>query len=120
MRIVSEMCSFGNGRAPCEVLHLARCLLVGRRLMNKLSLRCVPFAALCAIGSATAADLPVKMPVKAPPIAVFSWTGCYVGGYIGGGLGGPAAVTHPSPNRLGAPRPDAPPPFTPHVCGPPA
>ena len=39
---------------------------------------------LCAVsmvGSARAADLPVKAP---PPAPVFNWTGCYVGGYVGG------------------------------------
>ena len=39
---------------------------------------------LCAVsmvGTAGAADLPVKAP---PPAPVFNWTGCYVGGYVGG------------------------------------
>ena len=39
---------------------------------------------LCAVsmvGTARAADLPVKAP---PPAPVFNWTGCYVGGYVGG------------------------------------
>jgi outer membrane immunogenic protein len=53
--------------------------------MKKLLLGCVPFAALAAIGSAAAADLPVKMRLKAPPmVPAFSWTGCYIGGYAGG------------------------------------
>ena len=33
------------------------------------------------VGTARAADLPVKAP---PPAPVFNWTGCYVGGYVGG------------------------------------
>ncbi len=39
-----------------------------------------------AVGSAMAADMPVKAPMlmKAPPPA-YSWTGCYIGG--GGGYG---------------------------------
>jgi outer membrane immunogenic protein len=85
--------------------------------MNKLLLRCVPFAALCAIGSATAADLPVKMPVKAPPIAVFSWTGCYVGGYIGGAWDGRAEFTDQGQNGLGAAGSIANPPFMSYAGG---
>jgi outer membrane immunogenic protein len=45
-------------------------------------------AALAAFtGSASAADLPARMPMKAapPPLPVASWTGCYVAG--GGGYG---------------------------------
>jgi opacity protein-like surface antigen len=42
--------------------------------MKQLLLGCVPLAALAAISSATAADLPVR---KAPPVVpAFSWTDC--------------------------------------------
>jgi outer membrane immunogenic protein len=38
------------------------------------------------IGTASAADLPVRMPTKAPPIvAAATWTGCYIGGNAGYG-----------------------------------
>jgi outer membrane immunogenic protein len=62
-------------------------------------------AVMCAMGSATAADMPVKAP---PPVAVFSWSGCYLGGNLGFGSGrqdqtridqigvGPAPVTEGS------------------------
>ncbi len=40
-------------------------------------------AAVASLGSASAAD----MPLKAPPPAPFSWTGCYIGGNVGGGVG---------------------------------
>ena len=40
-----------------------------------------------AVSTASAADLPVRMPVKAPPpavVAVYNWTGFYIGGNVGG------------------------------------
>ena len=40
--------------------------------------------ALFTAGSATAADMPLKVPAMAP-VPVFSWTGCYVGGHGGWG-----------------------------------
>src|SRR5258708_12173252 len=78
--------------------------------MKKLLLGCVPLAALAAIGSATAADLPLR---KAPPVVpAFSWTGCYLGGYVGGAWqgGDGATFTHPGQNGL---RPAAPVPLPP-------
>jgi outer membrane immunogenic protein len=46
----------------------------------------VALATLAALGTASAADLPMPAPVyKAPPPPVYNWTGCYVGG--GGGYG---------------------------------
>jgi outer membrane immunogenic protein len=73
--------------------------------MKKLLLGCVPLVALAAIGSAAAADLPLRMPLKAAPIAqAFSWTGCYVGGYAGGAWSGSdgAVFTDQGQNGLGA------------------
>jgi outer membrane immunogenic protein len=51
--------------------------------MKKLLLTTTALVAFAAIGSAGAADLPVK----APPMVVapaFSWSGCYIGGNAGG------------------------------------
>jgi outer membrane immunogenic protein len=54
--------------------------------MNKFMLGSTALIAFAAIGSAGAADLPVKAPpmVAAP---VFSWTGCYIGAHAGYGWG---------------------------------
>jgi len=79
--------------------------------MKKLLLGCVPLAALAAIGSATAADLPVR---KAPPVVpAFSWTGCYLGGYVGGAWqgGDGATFTDQGQNGLGPAGSIAVPPF---------
>jgi outer membrane immunogenic protein len=45
--------------------------------------------ALAAVSTASAADLPVRMPVKSPPIIApaWSWTGCYIGAHAGSGWG---------------------------------
>jgi outer membrane immunogenic protein len=53
--------------------------------MKKMLLALAAVAAFT--GSASAADLPARMPMKAapPPLPVASWTGCYIGG--GGGYG---------------------------------
>jgi outer membrane immunogenic protein len=79
--------------------------------MKKLLLGCVPFAALAAIGSVNAADLPVK--ARPPVVAPFSWTGCYIGGYIGGAWSGNdgGLFTDQGQNGLGAAGSTATPPF---------
>ena len=53
--------------------------------MKKFLFGSVALVALAAIGSAMAADLPVKTPVyKAPVVAPpYNWTGFYVGGHVG-------------------------------------
>jgi outer membrane immunogenic protein len=54
--------------------------------MKKLA---VATSCLVAVGSASAADLPVRMPAKAltSPVAPvpYSWTGCSIGGHVGAG-----------------------------------
>src|SRR6266850_6109432 len=89
--------------------------------MKKLLLGCVPFAAaLAAIGSAAAADMPVKRPLSAPPmVPAFSWTGCYVGGYAGGAWNGSngATFTDQGQNGLGAAGSIATPPFLSYAGG---
>jgi len=42
------------------------------------------FCAFTSIGTAVAADMPVKAPPIAAPPPAFTWTGCYLGGYVGG------------------------------------
>src|SRR5271168_4156308 len=54
--------------------------------MNVKFLATAALATFAALGTASAADLPLPAPVyKAPPPPVYNWTGCYVGG--GGGYG---------------------------------
>jgi len=54
--------------------------------MKKLLLATTALVAFAGIGSASAADLPVKAPPMAPVAApVFSWTGFYIGGHLGYG-----------------------------------
>jgi outer membrane immunogenic protein len=56
--------------------------------MRKCLLATTALIGIVGIGSATAADLPVKARPMAPLAApVFSWTGCYIGGHIGLGWG---------------------------------
>jgi outer membrane immunogenic protein len=55
-------------------------------MIRKLLLSAV--GALALLGTANAADMPVKRPVyKAVPAPVFNWTGFYIGGHIGYGWG---------------------------------
>jgi outer membrane immunogenic protein len=55
--------------------------------MNKLLIATTAAVALATVGTAGAADLPVKAPpmVAAAPI-VYGWTGCYVSGGVGYGM----------------------------------
>jgi outer membrane immunogenic protein len=49
------------------------------------------------IGSAAAADMPMKaMPMKAPPVAVYNWTGFYIGGSVGGIWNDTRSDTYPT------------------------
>jgi outer membrane immunogenic protein len=52
--------------------------------MRKLLLANLAALTMSMLGSALAADMPIKAP--APFAERFSWTGCYVGGHIGGGF----------------------------------
>jgi outer membrane immunogenic protein len=79
--------------------------------MKQLLLGCVPLAALAAISSATAAELPVR---KAPPVvSAFNWTGCYLNGYVGGAWqgGDGATFTDLGQNGIGPAGSIAVPPF---------
>jgi outer membrane immunogenic protein len=52
---------------------------------------------LGSIGSAVAADMPMKaMPMKAPPVAVYNWTGFYIGGSVGGIWNDTRSDTYPT------------------------
>ena len=85
--------------------------------MKQLLLGCVPLAALGAISSATAADLPVR---KAPPVVpAFNWTGCYLGGYVGGAWqgGDGATFTDLGQNGIGPAGSIAVPPFLSYAGG---
>ena len=53
--------------------------------MNKL-LIATAAVALATVGTASAADLPVKAPPMVAPPVVYSWTGCYVSGGLGYGM----------------------------------
>ena len=46
----------------------------------------VVVSAMCGIGAASAADLPMKAPAYIPPPPPFSWTGFYIGGHAGAGV----------------------------------
>ena len=53
--------------------------------MNKFMLGSTALLAFAAVGSAGAADLPVKAPPMVPVASpVFDWNGFYVGGNLGG------------------------------------
>lgn len=49
-------------------------------------------ALICSLGTAFAADMPLKAPPP-PVVAVYNWTGFYVGGNVGGGWGDRGNVT---------------------------
>jgi outer membrane immunogenic protein len=85
--------------------------------MKKLLLGYFSLAALAAIGSAHAADLPVK--ARPPVVAPFSWTGCYLGGYVGGAWSGNdgATFTDQGQNGLGPAGSIAVPPFLSYAGG---
>jgi outer membrane immunogenic protein len=72
---------------------------MGRTAMKQLLLGSVAF--LVTVGSAAAADMPVKMPVKAAPIVAYDWTGFYIGGYYGSGVGESRSRTDPPGNPAG-------------------
>jgi len=78
--------------------------------MKKLFVVAAAIAALGLVGSANAADMPVKGPVyKAPIVApVYNWTGFYIGGVVGYGWGkgqhcdyGPPDLCVPDTNPKG-------------------
>jgi outer membrane immunogenic protein len=54
--------------------------------MKKLLLATTALVAFAAVGSASAADLPVKAPPMIAAAPVMSWTGCYVSGGVGYGM----------------------------------
>jgi outer membrane immunogenic protein len=59
-------------------------------------------ALLVTVGTAAAADIPVKMPVKAVPVVGYDWTGFYIGGYYGSGVGESRSRTDPPGNPAGS------------------
>jgi outer membrane immunogenic protein len=54
--------------------------------MKKLLVATVAAVALATVGTAGAADLPVKAPPMAAPVVTYNWTGCWVSGGIGYGM----------------------------------
>ena len=58
-------------------------------------------ALLVTVGTAGAADMPVKMPVKAAPVVAYDWTGFYIGGYYGTSVGESRGRTDPPGNPAG-------------------
>jgi outer membrane immunogenic protein len=110
------------GRALLVTLHefmsaSIRKFFNGGGPMKKLLFGGAPLlSTLVAIGSAVAADIPMRreQPVPAPAMtAAFSWTGCYFGGYAGGGWsGGSGAIfADQGQNGLGPAGSIATPPF---------
>ena len=54
--------------------------------MNKLLIATTAAVALATVGTAGAADLPVKAPPMVAAAPVYTWTGCYVSGGVGYGM----------------------------------
>src|SRR5437879_4896211 len=71
--------------------------------MKKIFTGSAVLAAMFAVTSATAADLPVKAVYKAPPVEVWTWTGFYVGGNVGYSWGRSRTDVSFSNSATGAP-----------------
>ena len=54
--------------------------------MYKLLIATTAAVALATVGTASAADLPVKAPPMVAPPVVYNWTGCYISGGVGYGM----------------------------------
>jgi len=54
--------------------------------MNKLLIATAAAVSFATVGTAGAADLPVKAPPMVAPPVVYNWTGCYVSGGVGYGM----------------------------------
>ena len=74
--------------------------------MNKLLIATTAAVALATVGTAGAADLPVKARAVAP---IWSWTGCYVGANVGGTRLPTTADLSPGGSYLNAPGTNPPP-----------
>jgi outer membrane immunogenic protein len=68
--------------------------------MKKLLLATTALVAFAAVGSASAADLPVKAPPMVAATPVASWTGCWVSGGIGYGMWNQDHFTETDPGRV--------------------
>src|ERR1043166_6833214 len=54
--------------------------------MNKLLVATTAAVALATVGTAGAADLPMKAPPMVAAAPIYTWTGCYVSGGVGYGM----------------------------------
>jgi outer membrane immunogenic protein len=68
--------------------------------MNKLLIATTAAVALATVGTAGAADLPVKAPPMVAPPVVYSWTGCWVSGGIGYGMWNQDHFTETDPGHV--------------------